>query len=557
MRSLIEQATGNRISIFASVLLLMGAHVVRAQDDFKTQTLVSTYGGEVHIVSIDETGIIDSVTEPDRLTGIHDGSYGIALGDFDNDGLIDYLIGGRSSAYRQGCIEFQKGMETGNRFELGEIIFPDNWTGNVMDFAVADYNHDDNLDFAVNNLIKRKTHLYLGNGDGTFQCTKIFDLPFYAFGIDADDLDGDGNADLMAVSWSGSFYYELPLELFFGDGTGDFRQETILLDSPYTNNYPYVGSRGIALGDFDGDGTADVVVNCERADYSEGKLLSFYRGWGDGSFQKAPLVSGRLKEGSSPMTARLSALGTADFNLDGCLDVVGAHNDGSETVVYLGSGDGTFALSSQKPVAALLTGLSTPPLDNSNTAPVAEPGGPYVRVTESVLLHVYPDTFNKNANGRWLTAYLQADHDGKARVTLDGTDSYDPDGDSLTYLWTVLDEKDNELILEGPQPTVEIPAGNYTVALVVNDGNVDSEVSSTTIDIGRLEISSLVGSQLFLNDVPASRSVNTDMYVVVKFDREQFGETVEVGGNVPVFLTGSATGTDMIRVIDSSARRRR
>ncbi len=560
MRSLFEQAIGNKISFLASVLVLMGAHMVRAQDDPKTQTLVSTYAGGVHIVSVDGKGIIDSVTEPDRLTGIHDGSYGIALGDFDNDGLIDYLIGGRSSVYRQGCIEFQKGLETANRFELGEVIFPSDWTGciSVMDFAVADYNRDDNLDFAVNNFCSRKTHLFLGNGDGTFQCTKVFDLPFYAFGIDAEDLDGDGNADFIAVSWrSGSFYYELPLEVYFGDGTGGFRQETILLDSPYTNNYPYVGSRGIALGDFDGDGTADVVVNCDRADNSDGKLLSFYRGWGDGSFQKQPLVSGRLKESSSPRTACLSALGAADFNLDGWLDIVAAHYDGTETVVYLGSGDGTFTLSSQKPVAWLLTGVSTLPFKNSNTAPVAEPAGPYARETEDVLLDVDPDTFNKNANGKWVTAYLKADHEGKARVTLDGTNSYDPDGDSLTYLWTVVDATDNELILEGSQPTVEVSPGHYTVALVVNDGKVDSEVSSTTIDVNFVEVSGLVGSELFLNEVPASRSENSESHLVVKFDREQFGETLEVGRNVLVYLTGSATGVDVIRVIDSSRHGRR
>ena len=554
MRSLFEQAIGKRISFLAGVLVLMSSQMLHAQDDLTTQALVSTVTGEVHILSVDKKGIIDSVTEPDRMTGIDGGSYGIALGDFDNDGFIDYLIGGRSSAYRQACIELQKGVETENRFELGEVIFPSDWTGcaSVMDFAVADYNRDDNLDFAVSNFCSRKTHLYLGNGDGTFQCTKVFDLPFYAFGIDAEDLDGDGNADFIAVNWSGSFYYKLALEVYFGDGTGGFRQETILLDSPYTYNYPYVRSRGIALGDFDGDGTADVVVNCDRAHYSDGKLLSFYRGWGDGSFEKVPLVSGKIKENGSSITAVLSALGAADFNLDGCLDIIGTHYDATESVVYLGSGDGTFTLSSQKPVAWFLTGVSTLSLENSNTAPVADAGGPYVFVTEDVLLDVDPDIFNKNANGRWVTAYIKTDLEGRARVALDGTGSSDPDGDSLTYLWTVIDEADNEWIPKGGEPTVALPPGQYTVKLVVNDGKVDSEVSITRIEVSLLEVSSLVGADFFLNDVPASWSVSSEPYLVIKFDRKQFGETLKVGRNVPVALTGSATSVDMIRVIDSS-----
>jgi hypothetical protein len=572
MQSLFEQGIGKKISFLTTVLLLMGSHLLHAQDGLKTQTLVSTYTGAVHVLSVDEQGIIDSVTEPDRLTGIQGSSYGVALGDFNNDGFIDYLLGGRSSAYRNACIEFQKGMETANRFELGEVIFPSNWTGctSVMDFAVADYDNDDNLDFAVNNFCNRKIHVFLGNGDGTFECVQVFDLPFYAVGIDSDDLDGDGNADFIAVSWmNGAFYYDLPLEVYFGDGAGGFQQETILLDSPYTSNYPYVGSRGIALGDFDGDGAVDVVVNCDRADYSDGKLLSFYRGWGDGSFEKVPLVSGRILEGSLSETSCLSALGATDFNFDGYIDIAAAHNDRPETVVYLGSGDGTFTLSSHMPVAPLLTGISTPPLVNSNTPPVAVAGGPYGFVTEDVLVDVDPDTFNKNANGRWVTAYIKADLEGKARVALDGTGSSDADCDTLTYLWTVIDETGNDFTLEGPEPTVALSPGRYTVTLVVNDGKVDSGVSSTGIQVDLLEVSSLVGTGFFLNGVGASWSVRSEPYLVVKFDRKEFGETLEVGRNVPVSLTGIAAsagmtrgadvirGVDVIQVIDTSRHGRR
>jgi len=553
MQSLFEKGIGKKISFLTTVLVLMGSHLLHAQDDLKTQTLVSTSTGGVYVLSVDEQGIIDSVTEPDRLTGIQGGSYGVALGDFNNDGFIDYLLGGRSSAYRNACIEFQKGVETAHRFELGEVIFPSNWTGctSVMDFAVADYDNDDNLDFAVNNFCNKKIHVFLGNGDGTFECVQVFDLPFYALGIDSEDLDGDGNADFIAVSWmSGDFYYDLPLEVYFGDGAGGFQQETMLLDSPYTSNYPYVGSRGIALGDFDGDGAADVVVNCERADYSDGKLLSFYRGWGDGSFEKVPLVSGKMLEGSLSGTSCLSALGAADFNIDGYIDIAGAHNDRPETVVYLGRGDGSFTLSSQMPVAPLLTGISTPPLVNSNTPPVAVAGEPSVFFTEDVLLDVDPDTFNKNANGRWVTAYIKADLEGKAQVALDGTGSSDADGDALTYLWTVIDEAGNRFTREGPEPTVTLSPGQYTVTLVVNDGKVDSEVSSTGIEVKLVEISSLVGSEFFLNGVAASWSVSNEPYLVIKFDRKEFGETLAVGRNVRVSLTGSATSVDMTRGVD-------
>ena len=152
-----------------------------------------------------------------------------------------------------------------------------------------------------------------------------------------------------------------------------------------------------------------------------------------------------------------------------------------------------------------------------------------------------------------MTAYLKADHEGKARCVLDGTGSSDPDQDFLTYFWTVIDETDSVLSFEGSEPTVEVSLspGHYTVALVVNDGRVDSKVSSTTIDVNLVEASSLVGADLFLNGVPASWSVSSEPYLVIKFDRKAFGETLEVGRNVLVSLTGSATSVDMIRGVDT------
>jgi hypothetical protein len=553
------QATGKRICFLASFLVLLCGQLAHAQQNSSPETLVSTYPGAAHIISVDEDGTIASVRRPDRLTGIDLGSYGIALGDFDNDGLTDHLIGGRSSAYRQACIEFQKGLETADHFELGEVIFPRDWTtcALVMDFAVADYDGDNNLDFAVN-YCWRRVHVFMGNGDGTFEETKVFNLPFQAVGIDAEDLNADGNADFAVVSFNSSaFYYELPLEVFLGDGAGDFSHRTIVLDSPYTNGYPLVRSRGIALADFDNDGATDVVVNCDRADYNDDKMLSFYKGWGDGTFEESPMVSGEMIETRFSTNSVLAAMDAGDFNHDGCVDIIAAHHDRYEAVVYAGTGDGTFTLSSQASVGPWLSGLSTLPFENSNTGPIANAGGPYVCFTKDVLLDVDPDTFNKSANGKWVTAYLRADHEGKCELILDGTNSYDPDGDPLTYLWTVVDETDNELILQDSQPTVELSPGQYSVTLMVNDGSVDSGVSSTTIDVNVLEVSSLLGREIFLNGVPASRSINSESYLVVKFDRKDFGETLQVDRDVRVFLTGSATGEDVIRVIDSSKHGRR
>jgi serine protease len=65
-------------------------------------------------------------------------------------------------------------------------------------------------------------------------------------------------------------------------------------------------------------------------------------------------------------------------------------------------------------------------------------------------------------------------------IEFNGSGCYDPDGDPLTYAWDFGDGSTGE----GVMPTHTYSAGGtYTVTLVVNDGKVDSEPSSTTATV--------------------------------------------------------------------------
>ena len=65
-----------------------------------------------------------------------------------------------------------------------------------------------------------------------------------------------------------------------------------------------------------------------------------------------------------------------------------------------------------------------------------------------------------------------------AQVVLDGTGSYDDDGDTLAYTWT-----GPFGTVVGPVVTVTIPAGTSNASLVVNDGTEDSTLDSVIITV--------------------------------------------------------------------------
>ena len=72
--------------------------------------------------------------------------------------------------------------------------------------------------------------------------------------------------------------------------------------------------------------------------------------------------------------------------------------------------------------------------------------------------------------------------DGVAEVNLDGSSSYDADGDELTYFWNwSIDGNDYEA--NGVKPTIELPVGQHRIELVVNDGWKDSEPNQVVITV--------------------------------------------------------------------------
>jgi hypothetical protein len=105
-----------------------------------------------------------------------------------------------------------------------------------------------------------------------------------------------------------------------------------------------------------------------------------------------------------------------------------------------------------------------------------------------------------------------------AEVNLDGNQSYDPNGLTLTYSWTLASPAGSNAVLSNPMAvnpsfTVDI-LGNYTATLVVNDGFLNSAPSSVIVNTSNsapianagTSQSASVGTEVVLNGSGSSDS---------------------------------------------------
>jgi hypothetical protein len=189
--------------------------------------------------------------------------------------------------------------------------------------GVGDFNGDGKLDIVTVNLTDTNLSVLLGNGDGTFQAAK--NTPLAALsnprGLAVGDFNGDGKVD-VAVSFSGSYY--LTVRIMAGNGDGTFSIGT----SVAAGSFPEF----VIAGDFNGDGALDFAV----ADYGS-NIITVAINNGSGSFP----VTHTYTVGSSSTSAP-SSIAVGDFNHDGKLDLAVANFNDNNVSVLLGNGDGTF-----------------------------------------------------------------------------------------------------------------------------------------------------------------------------------------------------------------------
>lgn len=205
------------------------------------------------------------------------GVYGLSVvvADLDNDGWPDIYVANDSTAAT--LYQNQKnGTFKDTALEAGAALSPDGRPQAGMGVSVGDYNRDGNLDIVKTNFAGDTDSLYANLGDGTFEDTTYLsglgiNTRLLGWGVGFFDMDNDGWLDILMVN--GHVYPEVnglkteasyaePKYLYRNLRNGRFEDVTNQAGPGIRAAVP---GRGCAFGDYNNNGTLDIVVNCVNA----------------------------------------------------------------------------------------------------------------------------------------------------------------------------------------------------------------------------------------------------------------------------------------------------
>lgn len=210
---------------------------------------------------------IDVTAESGIVTADSKG-LGVVATDFDDDGWIDIYVANdttpNSMFKNLGGLRFREmGLESGT------ALSPEGHAQAGMGIVAADLNGDLMTDLFVTNFYFESNNLYLNQGSMCFVDSAIaagLSRPsklMLGFGTQAEDLDLDGNLDLIVANGhiddftSRGEPWKMQTQLFQNQGGGIFEDSTQLSGSYFSEK---VLGRGVASLDWNRDGQKDFIV---------------------------------------------------------------------------------------------------------------------------------------------------------------------------------------------------------------------------------------------------------------------------------------------------------
>jgi enediyne biosynthesis protein E4 len=293
---------------------------------------------------------------------------GVALFDYDNDGLLDiFFVNGAplTDPMDKEAVPQKTGPKYWNRLfhQKKDGTFEDvtekaglQGIGYGMGVAVGDYDNDGYEDLYVT--AYGGNRLYHNNGNGTFtDVTEKSGTGGNGWSTSATwvDLDNDGLLDLVVLRyldwkfddvWCGEhregyrsychpdiFKPIAPL-VYHNDGNGHFTEVAakVGLDKPGKG-------LGIAIADFDRDGKIDLVV-------ANDSMLEFlYRNKGDGTFEEVGMTA-EIAVDSDGRTYAGMGVDFQDYDNDGLPDLIITNLANQKYALYRNNGDSSFSYNS-------------------------------------------------------------------------------------------------------------------------------------------------------------------------------------------------------------------
>ncbi len=258
------------------------------------------------------------------------GLYGsnLAWGDYDNDGLLDFVLIG--SPFSDPLVRLYHNDGDGAFHDATPL----NWPGVFRGEAVwGDYDNDGLLDLlyiGYSGSPSDVTKLYHNDGNGAFHDATPPGVPGAMDGMAAwADYDNDGLLDFVVAGFHLSPSSSDMIHLYHNDGDGAFHDATPPVFTP-------IGIGSIAWGDYDNDGRPDLLITGEAP---TAIVLRLYHNDGDGAFHDTtpPVLPTFIPD--------YATVAWGDYDNDGLLDFVlaGVPPIGNATSrLYHNDGGGTF-----------------------------------------------------------------------------------------------------------------------------------------------------------------------------------------------------------------------